>query len=146
MDNIGGGVKTLVAFTPRALSGEVAHNGDAIDRTGFESAVFTCVAGKYTSTPTSINVACKVQDCATATGSFADVTDPVDPTNLTYGTVRISGEFATVADQDQEINLDLRACSKFVRLVVTPDFTSGSSPTLFFGATVTLGEPRISPA
>jgi len=137
MDNVGGDVKTLVAFTPRALSGEVAHNGDVVDRKGYESAVFTVVAGKYTSTPTSINVACKIQDCATATGSFADISG---------ATVNISGEVASVADQDQEINIDLRTHERYVRLVVTPDFTGGSSPTLFFGATVTLGEPSIRPA
>ena len=137
MDNVGGDVKTLVAFTPRALSGEVAHNGSVIDRQGYESAVFTVVAGKYTSDPTSINVACKIQDCATATGSFVDVSG---------ATVNISGEVTTVADQDQEINIDLRARERYVMLVVTPDFTDGTSPTLFFGATVTLGEPSIRPA
>ena len=142
MDVIGGEIKTLVAFTPRALSGEVAHNGGVIDRIGYQSAVFTVVAGKYTSTPTAIDVACKVQDCATSDGSFADASD----VNAVAFACRVSGEVTTVADQDQEINVDLRALARYIRLVVTPDFTSGSSPTLFFGATVALGEPSIKPA
>jgi len=136
-DTVGGEIKTLVAFTPRALSGEVAHDGVVIDRLGYLSAVFTLVAGKYTSTPTSINVACKIQDSATSTGSFVDISG---------ATANVSGEVTTVADQDQEINIDLRASERYVKLVVTPDFTGGSSPTLFFGATVSLGEPSIKPA
>jgi len=136
-DTVGGEIKTLVAFTPRALSGEVAHDGVVIDRLGYLSAVFTLVAGKYTSTPTSINVACKIQDSAMSTGSFVDISG---------ATANVSGEVTTVADQDQEINIDLRASERYVKLVVTPDFTGGSSPTLFFGATVSLGEPSIKPA
>jgi len=147
MDTVGGEIKTLVAFTPRALSGEVAHSGDIIDRLGYLSAVFALVAGKYTSTPTAIDVAIAVHECATLDGSFAAVTDPTDAANTTYGTVRISGEVATaVKDADAEINIDLRSHARYVKLVVTPDFTGGSSPTLFFGATVALGESQVKPA
>ena len=137
MDLLSGQIKTLMAFSPRAVSGEVAHDGNVVDRFGYESAVYTIVAGDYTSTPTAIDVACKVQDCATETGSFADVTG---------ATARISGEVSTVRQQKQELNLDLRPCAKYVKLVVTPDFTAGTSPTLFIAATVALGEPRIMPA
>ena len=137
MDKVGGQIKTLTAFTPRAISGEVAHNGDVVNRKDYESAVYTIIAGDYTSTPTAIDVACKVQDCATATGSFADITG---------ATARISGEVSTVRNQIQELSLDLRPCAQYVKLVVTPDFTAGTAPTLFIAATIVLGEPRIMPA
>jgi len=147
METVGDSIKTLVAFTPRALSGEVAHDGDVVDRRGYESAVFTLVAGKYSSTPTAIDVTVAVHECATEDGSFAAVTDPTDATNTAYGTARISGEVATaVKDADAEINIDLHSHARYVKLVVTPDFTGGSSPTLFFGATVALGEPSVKPA
>lgn len=137
MDTIGGEVKTLVAFTPRAMSGEVAESGSVIDRKGYTSAVFTIISGNYTSTPSSIDVACKVQDCATETGTFEDVSG---------ATARVSGEVATTRIRDEEINVDLRPCARYIKLVVTPDFTGGSSPTFYFGATVTLGEPSVKPA
>lgn len=137
MDTIGGEIKTLCAFTPRAISGEVAESGDVIDRLGYQSAVFSIIAGNYTSTPTAIDVACKVQDCSSATGEFSDVSG---------ATVNVSGEVSTVRNQDQEINLDLRACERYIKLVVTANFTAGTEPTLFFGATCSLGEPSIKPA
>ncbi len=145
MDNVAGAVKTLVAYTPREVSGEVAQSGAVIDRKGFESAVFTITAGNYTSTPTSIDVECKVQQCATDTGSFTDVTDLTDSTLPVIHT-HISGEVTTVREQTQELSIDLRPCSRYVKLVMTTDFTAGSSPTLFLAATVTLGDPTIRPA
>jgi len=145
MKDTGSEVKTLVAFTPRSISGEVAMSGSVIDRKGYESAVFTCVSGNYTSTPTAINVECKVQQCATPAGSFADVTDLTDALLPVIHT-HISGEVTTTREATAEINMDLRPCERYVKLVVAADFTGGSSPNLFFGATVTLGEPRIMPA
>ena len=145
MSDIGSEVKTLVAFTPRSISGETAMSGTVIDRVGYESAVFTCVSGNYTSTPSAINVECKVQHCATAAGAFADVTDLTDPLVPVIHT-HISGEVTTTREATAEINMDLRPCARYVKLVVAADFTGGSSPNLFFGATVTLGEPKIKPA
>lgn len=145
MDNTAGAVKTTVAFTPRAMSGEVAMSGVVIDRKGYESAVFTLTAGNYTSTPTAINVECKVQHATAESGSFTDVTDLTDSTTPVIHT-HVSGEVTSVREQTQELAIDLKPCSRYVKLVVTPDFTGGSDPTLFFGATVTLGDPTIRPA
>jgi hypothetical protein len=137
MDTIGGEVKTLTAFTPRAVSGEVLESGDVIDRKGHNSATFTIITGNYTGSPTSINVSCKVQECSTTTGTFSDVSG---------ATTSISGEVTTLANIEKEVNVDLRSCERYIRLAVTPDFTGGTSPTFFMGATVTLGEPSIKPA
>ncbi len=145
MDNTAGAVKTLVAFTPREMSGEAAMSGAVIDRKGFESAVFTITSGNYSSTPTAINVEAKVQQSADGVTSFADVTDLTDSLLPVIHT-HVSGEVTTTREQTQELSIDLRPCSRYVKLVVTPDFTGGSSPTLFFGATVTLGDPTVRPA
>lgn len=137
MDVLGGEIKTVTAFTPRAISGEVAEYGEVIDRKGFESAVFTMSAGNYTSNPTAIDVSCQLQESDDGLTSFGAVTDSV---------VRVSGEVTTVRRQTQEMNVDLRPIKRYIRLAVTADFTGGTSPTLFFGSTCALGEPSIKPA
>lgn len=145
-DIVGGDIKTLIAFHPRALSGEVAHSGAVIDRRGFESVVFNVATGEYTSDPTGINIECKVQQCATAVGVFADVTDLTDVLLPVIHT-HISGEVTTMIPRHcHEINMDLRPCNRYIKLVVTPEFAGGTTPAVYFAATAVLGEPKIKPA
>jgi len=140
-------VKTLVAFTPRALSGEVAVSGTVIDRKGYESAVFTLVTGEYTSDPTGINVECKVQHSSgeSGTGTYHDVLDLTDTDTPVIHT-HISGEVSTLIQrQTKELSIDLRPCSRYVKLVATYEVAGGTNPVLYFASTVTLGEPTIKP-
>jgi len=142
MDFVSGNIKSVTAFTPRAISGEVAESGNTIDRKGYNSAVFTLVVGDYTSDPSAIDVACALQTKSGETDSWQDALD-VDGSVIT---TRISGEVSNVRLAQSEINVDLRSLQRYVKLTVAADFTGGTSPTLFFASTASLGEPSISPA
>jgi hypothetical protein len=142
---VGGDVKTLTAFHPQTVSGEVVMYGPAIDRKGYNSAVFTLMTGYTGGTATNIDIPAHVMECATADGTYADVVDPTDSTNTTFGVGRFSGEVAGLIRSVDEIDLDLRSLKQYLMLKITPDFV-GAGCVIDFAASVTLGEPSVKPA
>ncbi len=120
--------KTVKGIAPQALSAAV--NGTGIDRSGFNFTVVACETGATTGTPTTTSVAYKIQDSAD---------------NVTF--TDVAGATVAIADAAHgEINLDLRPLRQYVRVVATPTFTGGTSPTVQAAASVTLGDAVVLPA
>ena len=126
-------IKTGLAIEPQ-LSADtpVAINGVEIDRRGYNSLVVTCMTGQTDGSPSAQSHAFKVQASATSGSGYADV----------------SGATATItADSTgSEINLDLRNVARYLRVVVTPSFTGGSTPNIELAASYALGEAKEKPA
>ncbi len=126
--NLNDNVKTVKGIAPQAAS--TAVNGNGIDRSGYNYAVVACETGATTGTPTSTSVAFKVQDSADNT-TFADV----------------SSATVTIADAAHgEVNVDLRGLRQYIRVVATPTFVGGTSPTVQISASVVLGDAVVRPA
>lgn len=137
MKDISTEVKTLTAILPQVASGEsVAINGFPIDRLGYEGAVVGCLIGNTSGDPTKFGVTFKMQH-------NSGEEDWADVAGYTY---TVSGE-STVnqARLSGEINVNLKGFARNVRVVVTPTFTGGSSPSIEIGAVIVLGEAQVQP-
>ena len=120
-------IKNVKAIDPVATS--IARASASIDTQGYNSGVVVVVNGAATGAPTSYTVNAKVQDCATTDGSFADISGLVITeivANSKIATIRLEG-------------LGGAGIKRFIKVVVTPAMTGGTSPKALIAATVQLG-------
>jgi hypothetical protein len=132
MDLAGGNVKCLDALSPNSDTGGSAVDGIIIDRKGFYSAVFNCLCGEVTGTPTSFDTAWKVEE--------GDASDLSDASDVTGATADIIAE-----DTAGEINIDLRSRKRYLRLTQTTTFVGGTSPEIRNAGSCVLGDPDVKP-
>ena len=118
-------VKTVRALSPQSTLGG-AVTGVAIDRKGYQSAVFTVITGAIGGTPDATTCAVQITECATSGGTY---------TNISGATATL-----TIANTVAEVNLEIGGNLGFLQLSETTTFTGGSTPTLLLGATCTLGK------
>ena len=138
MRTLNDSIKAVVALRPIVVSGEAAAvRGPVIDRKDYEAAIIAVTSGTPGGAPTRAGVDYKVQHCATATGSFAD---------LTGATTQVSGDAAYLVTGLSHIDVNLVAAERYIQLVATPSFFEGSGPTMLIGAVCVLGEARVLPA
>lgn len=129
---LGETTKVTAGIAPAALTAAVA-NGIVIDRFGFWDAVVHLKLGTASGTPTGISVPLKVQ-----TGSKEDGSDMADVSGDTIAAL-------TVAGAEAKLNLDLSAYKQYLRIVVTPAFTGGTTPAIPIAVTVALGNAVSTP-
>lgn len=132
MRSIFDAVKNIQAVDPVAASS--AQTSAAIDTKGFNSGAVVITNGAATGTPTSYTVDAKVQHCDTSGGSYTDVTGATITQIIAdskIATIRLSG-FGT-------------SLKRYIKVVVTPAMTGGTSPKALVGATVQLGRAEREP-
>lgn len=128
----GSGIRPVMAVVPQEADAG-AVDGVAIDRQGFLSCVVFHGCGEASGLPEAQKVSIKVQHADTADGTYAD--------------------YATLSDLDLEADkasgratVDLTMAKRYIRVVQTVAFTSGSTPKIPVFATVILGAPDYRPA
>lgn len=133
-NNIGAFIDPDIGVTPRApTSSGTAIKGDAIDRSGFDSCTLVVFTGQDSGSPSSFSVAGKLQHSDTTTdGDFTDLTD---------------GAITAITTEDTlaEVDVNLADAKQYIRAVVTPTYSGGSSPTVLLGAVVIKGGARNPP-
>lgn len=106
----------------------------AIDTLGFMSALIEVQTGAATGSPDSYSVACKVTECATSNGTYADV----------------SGATAALSDDGKHAQIRLEGLGtsrlRYLKISLTPDFTGGTTSKALIGATAYLGRDQQVPA
>ena len=112
------------------VSSTGANNGVIIDRRYYDTAKFQCQVGATTGTPTSFSVAFKVEE-----GDAANLSDKSD---IVGATTTI-----TTVNTDAEIDVDLSAVKRYIRLVATAAFVEGETPTVVVGGAYELSRPDI---
>ena len=125
-------VKSTRAVDPIAASS--VQTSAAIDTAGYGSAVVVVTNGAATGTPSSYTVDAKVQHCATSGGSYTDVSGAAITQITTDGaqkTIRLDGLNSSVL--------------RYIKVLVTPAMTGGSSPKALVGATVHFGRSTRKP-
>lgn len=140
MKDTGGDILSKGSLRPQVVSGSSAVNGVTIDRKGFQSGVFTILAGAVAGVPTSFSMAIKVQH-----SDAANFAGPADVTTAENNDTAVTATL-TAINTDAEINVDFRILKRYVRIVLTPTFVGGSSPELLVGGSITLGECYLNPA
>lgn len=126
------GVKLVKGINPIAQSNSEALSA-AIDTLGYNSAVIEVNTGAATGTPDSYSVACKVQECATSGGTYADV----------------SGATATLAADGKHAQIRVEGLgtsrARYLKISMTPSFVGGTSPKALIGAVAVLGNAFRAP-
>ena len=144
LTDIGGEISVIRSISPQAISGSSDVNGanSVGDRTPsgdqeYMSGVLTLVTGATTGTPTTVSVACRLQDSADGTSGWADIASSAG------GPYAITA--ITAADSVASVNFNAKPIRRYVRAVATPTFTGGSSPTILIAATIALGGAQKKP-
>jgi hypothetical protein len=137
MNELAGDVKCVLGLTPQNVSGSGATYGPAIDRKGYGACVLNFLTGALAGTPTNVLYTFGLEESATETGTYAAVT-------LSGNT--LSGVAANIPGVNTEVNVDLKARKRWVKPIVTPTWTGGSSPYGIVGCVVVLGEADVRPA
>ncbi len=74
------GVRVLTAIRPTTVTGTgtpVAAAVKAVDTFGYNTALFDVATGSPTGTPVTYTVQIKLQECATSTGTYTDITGAI---------------------------------------------------------------------
>lgn len=129
ISQIGAYIKAFLGVAPVAHSGTTAVNGAGIDRSTFASGVLVVTNGATSGSPTSFTVTGKVQDSAD-NSSFADYKP--DGTN-------VASLVNSTAGSTAQLDVDLATARQYIRVVTTPAFVAGTSPTVIAGANLVLG-------
>jgi len=132
MRSIYDAVKNIQAVDPIAAS--AAQTSVAIDTKGFNSGAVVVTNGAATGSPSSYTVDAKVQHCDTSGGSYTDVTGAAITQIIAdskIATIRLSG-FGT-------------SLKRYIKIVVTPSLTGGTSPKALVGANLQLGRAEREP-
>ena len=99
----------------------------AIDTMGYNSALVEVETGAATGAPDSYSVACKVTECATSGGQYADV----------------DGATATLAADGKHAQIRVEGLGtsrkRYLKISLTPAFVGGTTPKALVGATALLG-------
>ena len=132
-NDIGAYIKCQGNVPPQSLSGTTAVNGAALDRQGYGSGVIIAQVGTATGSPTSFTATVKLQESNTTTsGDFTDVSGV---------------SFVLDANSEtSELDVDLAGLKQYIRVVITPAFVDGSSPTVPACASIVLGGADRLPA
>lgn len=123
---------SLVGIAPIAASS--AQTSSAIDTLGYNSATFVVSNGAATGTPSSYTVDAKVQECATSGGSYTDVSGAT--------ITQITADGGTKVIRVEGLGTSRQ---RYLKIVVTPALTGGTSPKALIGATVNLGRAYNEP-
>lgn len=124
--------KLVPAFNPVTESA-TAIKGTAIDKTGYLSVIAMAGVGAVSGTPDSFTVIGKLQESDTTTdGDFSDVT------GYTLSTL-------SAINTNTNKGFDLTGLKKYIRLVVTPAFTGGTTPKAYLTGGIVLGDAVVEP-
>ena len=126
-------VKLVPAFSPVTEQAAAVFKGVAIDRLGLYSAVVEVGVGAVSGTPDSFSVAAKIQHSDTTTdGDFVDVTG--------YTLTAL-----TAINTNTHEAFNLTPLKRYIRVVITPEFTGGTTPKIYLTGAVALGDADEEP-
>lgn len=123
--------KAVTSIAPKSLDAG-AENGVAVDTAGFGDGVAIISIGAATGSPSAQTVDAKLQESANGTSGWADIS----------GAAIVQ---ATADNKTAEIKISRRtraASERYIRAVITPGFTGGTSPEIPCAATIVLGNPE----
>jgi hypothetical protein len=131
MRSVYDGILSKVSVRPQAATAAV--NGTGVDTMGFSSAMIVVENGAATGAPTTQTVDAKVQESAD-NSTFTDVTGAT----ITQ---------MTASSKSAQIRVEGLGTSRlrYLRVVVTPAFTGGTTPAALISANILLGRAQNEP-
>jgi len=123
----------LKAVDGAVLAGSTAKVGEVLDFAGYRSAILCVNYAATTSDPSVANVTLTMVEGDTSSPATA-VTFNVTPTVINALTAGVL-----------EMHIDLTPFKRYGKFTLTPAYTGGTSPNIYAGATITLGDKNIDP-
>jgi hypothetical protein len=121
------------SIIPQSVSGASAVDGVSVDTSGYDNAKLHVYAAEATGTPSAASLAVTLQESPNGTDTWTNALDNTGAViGFTLSGLQAAG--AVSAARIEGLNLNRK---RYLRVVVTPTFTGGSSPaTLVFGEIV----------
>jgi hypothetical protein len=133
-------IRNTTSIIPQSLTGSSAVNGVSVDTQGYDNAKLHVYAAQASGTPTAASVVVTLQESTDGTGSGAGAwANALDNTGTVIGFTLSALQTAAAVNAARVEGLNLNR-KRFLRVVVTPSFTAGTSPAilaygeLLFGA------------
>ncbi len=112
----------------------VAVNGNKVDTQGGDNAALYVRGAAATGSPATFTLACKLQESADGSTNWSDA---LDNTGTAIGfTLDVHAAAAENVARIEGLNLNRK---RYLRAVVTPTITGGSSPATVFVASIIIG-------
>lgn len=132
-------IKLAQSLAPQSVTGSSAVNGTSVDTKGFNSAVLSAYAGQTSSNPTVANMAYKLQESS----DNSTWTDALDNTGTVIGgTAGVVSAAQAILARIEGLGLNRK---RYLRIVVTPSFTGGTTPAVILDGQIVLGRAYTLP-
>ena len=131
-------IRNASSLKPQSVSGSSAVNGVSVDTLGYDNAKLHAFGVAASGSPSAASLVVKLQESTDGTGSGGGAwTDALDNTGTVIGfTLTTTSADAVSAARIEGLNLNRK---RYLRAVVTPTFTSGTSPASLFYAEIVFG-------
>jgi hypothetical protein len=126
-------VRVATSLKPQSFTGSSAVNGLSVDTLGYDNAKIHAYAQTASGSPSAAAVAVKLQESA----DNSTWTDALDNTSTVIGfTLNSQAADAFNAARIEGLGLNRK---RYLRVVGTPAFTSGTSPAILANAEIIFG-------
>ncbi len=141
MRSIYDNVSVQNSVAPQSISGSSAVNGTpAVDTKGYNTAMLSAYGAAASGAPSGATLACKVQESADGSTGWADA---LDNTGTAIGfTLTVTSAAATGVARLEGLGLNRK---RYLRAVITPTFTGGTTPASIAFAELVLGRGFTKP-
>lgn len=127
------------SVAPQSISGSSAVDGADVNTTGYASAELYAYGASASGSPTAATLTVKLQESS----DNSTWSDALDNTSTVIGfTLNVHGAAAENAARIEGLNLNRKT---YLRAVITPSFTSGTSPASVAFAQIILGAATQKP-
>jgi hypothetical protein len=130
-------VHNVTTLVPQSVTGASAVDGVSVDTQGYENAKLHVYAAEASGSPSAASLAVTLQESADGSTNW---TNALDNTNTVIGFTLTGLQAAAGVNAARVEGLNLNR-KRYLRVVVTPTFTGGTSPAvlaygeLIFGGT-----------
>lgn len=122
------------SLAPQSFSGSTAVDGSSVNTEGADNAVIYAYGAEASGSPSAATLVVTLQECATSGGTYANA---LDNTGTVIGfTLNCESAAAENVARIEGLNLNRK---QYLRAVITPAFTGGSSPAILGFAQIILG-------
>jgi hypothetical protein len=122
------------SLAPQSFSGSTAVDGSAVNTEGADNAVIYAYGAVTSGSPSAAALVVTLQECATSGGTYANA---LDNTGTVIGfTLNCESAAAENVARIEGLNLNRK---QYLRTVITPAFTGGTSPAILGFAQIVLG-------
>ncbi len=118
-------IRNATSIAPQSVTGSSAVNGASVDTQGYDNAKIHVYAAQASGTPTAASLAVKLQESP----DNSTWNDALDNTSTVIGFTLTALQTAAAVNAARVEGLNLNR-KRYLRVVVTPSFTAGTSPAI----------------